>query len=45
MRTFMIWVAVCAAGLSAGEIDDLVSFLIRVGGPAKRKPKEEEFEE
>ena len=35
-----------ASTLSAGEIDDLVSFLIRVGGPAKRKPKEEEeFEE
>jgi len=34
-----------ASTLSAGEIDDLVSFLIRVSGPARKKAQEEEFEE
>lgn len=34
-----------AATLSAGEIDDLVSFLVRVGGPARVKAKEQDWEE
>jgi len=34
-----------ASTLSAGDIDDLVSFLIRVGGPARKKAQEEQFEE
>ncbi len=34
-----------ATTLSAAEIDDLVRFLIRVGGPARVKAKEEDWEE
>lgn len=34
-----------ATTLSAAEIDDLVSFLVRVGGPARVKPKVEDWEE
>jgi cytochrome c oxidase cbb3-type subunit III len=34
-----------AATLSAAEIDDLVSFLARIGGPSRVKPKDEDWEE
>jgi len=34
-----------ATTMSAAEIDDLVGFLIRVGGPARVKAKEEDWEE
>lgn len=34
-----------AATLSAAEIDDLVSYLARIGGPSRVKPKDEEWEE
>ena len=34
-----------AATLSAVEIDDLVGYLARIGGPSRVKPKDEEWEE
>ena len=34
-----------AATLSAAEINDLVSFLARIGGPSRVKPKDEDWEE
>ena len=34
-----------ASRLSASEIDDLIGFLVRVSGPAKKKVKDEDWEE
>ena len=34
-----------AATLSAAEIDDLVSYLARIGGPSRVKPKDQDWEE